>query len=165
MNTTCEVPLHAEHDNSRRDARVGLLSSTSFEEMGRRLGDFFRSSNVYNLWPFADIGTFVPKVEIAEDEGFIRVDAELPGIDEKDIDITLTGDTLTIKGEKRENLNRSREELFCSERSYGTFSRKIPIPRVVDLDRVEASYHNGVLHINLPKLEGQNISRKVEVHY
>ncbi len=165
MNTECTVPLHAGEENSRSSSRIGLHSSKSFEEMGRRLGDFFRGSNMYNLWTFAETGTFVPRVEVAEDEGSIRVDAELPGIDEKDIDITLTGDTLTIKGEKRVNLERSSEEFFCTERTYGTFSRKIQIPREVDLDRVEANYRNGVLHISLPKLEGHKIPRKVEVRY
>jgi HSP20 family protein len=132
--------------------------------MGRRFGDFFRGSNAYNLWPFADTETFVPRVEVVEDENSIRVDAELPGIDEKDIDITLTSDTLTIKGEKKEAQDRSSEAVFCTERAYGTFSRVISIPRMVDMDRVEARYRNGVLHISLPKLESHKISRRVEVH-
>jgi HSP20 family protein len=164
MNTTCTVPLQAEQGNIHSN-RTGLFRPRAFEELGRRLGDFFRGSNFYSLWTFADLETFVPKVEIAEDESSIRVDAELPGIDEKDIDITLTTDTLTIRGEKREHTEGKNEEIFCTERSYGTFSRMIPLSKVVDMERVEASYRNGVLHISLPKLGSERVYRKVEVQH
>ena len=167
MFTNCSVPLrHGQKDIGSTHAR-GSLYSRSFEDMGRVLSDFFRGANRFSLWPFSEVesyGSFSPRVEVAEDEKYIHVDAELPGIDEKDIDITLTGRTLTIKGEKKEELaHQEDEEIYCTERSYGSFSRVISIPKDVDMDKVDASYRNGVLHVSLLKLESGKSYRKVEV--
>jgi HSP20 family protein len=167
MYTTCSVPLRGEHKNIGLSRGRSVFSGRSFEEMGRVLSDFFRGVNKYSLWQFSEgesYGSFSPRVEVAEDERYIHVDAEIPGIDEKDIDITLTSDTLTIRGEKKEDLShKEEEEIHCTERYFGSFSRVISIPKDVDMDKVDASYHNGVLHISLPKIEGGRSFRKVEV--
>jgi HSP20 family protein len=162
MYTSCAVPSRRE---LQKNVSMGPLRS-SLDEMSRVLGDFFRGENRYSLWPFSNVssfGSFSPRVEIIEDDSHIRVDAEIPGIDEKDIDITLTSDAITIRGEKKTELEHSEESVYCSERSYGSFSRVIAIPKGVDPERVDASYHNGVLHISLAKLEGGKGMKKIQV--
>ena len=81
----------------------------------------------------------------------IKVSAELPGMDEKDIDVSLTRDTLTIKGEKKEEKEDTGKDYYKMERSYGSFTRSIPLPVEVDTDKVQATFKKGVLEITLPK--------------
>jgi HSP20 family protein len=72
-------------------------------------------------------------------------------MNEKDIDLSVSGDTLTIKGEKKEEKEDKRKDYYYSERSYGSFSRSIPLSRQVEVDKVTASFKNGVLTLTLPK--------------
>lgn len=136
-----------------------ILPSRLVDEMGRIL-------RRYNLWPSKQVetyGLFIPQVEIIENDNNIHVDAELPGVERKDIDITLTSDTLIISGEKKEEFRHSAEDVCCTERSFGLFSRTIPLPDSVDVNRAEAVYQNGVLCINLPKLEGETVAKKIPI--
>jgi HSP20 family protein len=122
----------------------------------------------YNLWPSRGMetyGSFVPQVEVIENDKNIHVDAELPGVEEKDIDVTLTPDTLTISGDKKVEFKHSAEDVCCTERSFGSFSRTIPLPDSVDVNKAEAVYHNGVLCINLPKLEGEMATKKIPIKH
>jgi len=119
------------------------------DEMNRLFDSFFRG---FDLEPF-DVqgGMFSPKVDVVETETEIRVSAELPGMDEKDIDVSLTKDALTIKGEKKVEKNESDKDYYRMERSYGSFSRTIPLPVQVDPDQVSAEFRKGVLTVVLPK--------------
>jgi HSP20 family protein len=94
-----------------------------------------------------------PTLDITETKSDLIVKAELPGIDPKEIDISLTGDTLTIKGEKQQEKEEKEENYYRIERSYGIFSRTIKLPMSVQNDRIKASYQHGVLKITLPKSE------------
>ena len=98
-------------------------------------------------------GVLAPRVDIAEDDAGVTLTSELPGVDEKDIDIVLCGDQLTIKGEKRSEHEHEAggPTLHRVERSYGAFQRAITIPYDVDPDRVSAQFKSGVLKITLPK--------------
>ena len=80
------------------------------------------------------------------------VKAEVPGIDPDDINISLTGDTLTIKGEKKQE-GEGEESYRLTERNYGTFTRSVRIPGEVQSDKISATYNNGILKIVLPKSE------------
>ena len=95
------------------------------------------------------------KIDVAESKDAIEVTAELPGVDEKDVDVTLADDVLTIRGEKKsEREERDKEKNWhVVERSYGSFSRAIPLPFEADPTKVEAKFDNGVLRIHLPKPE------------
>jgi len=77
--------------------------------------------------------------------------AELPGMKEEDIDISVVGDTLTIKGERKAETEVKDEDYYCCERSYGTFTRSIGLPSTVDAKKIEASFEGGVLEVSLPK--------------
>jgi HSP20 family protein len=94
-----------------------------------------------------------PTLDISETKSDLIVKAELPGIDPKEIDISLTGDTLTIKGEKQQEKEEKEENYYRIERSYGIFSRTIKLPVSVQNNKIKASYQHGVLKITLPKSE------------
>jgi HSP20 family molecular chaperone IbpA len=92
----------------------------------------------------------------------IIVKAELPGVDPKGVDISISGDNLTIKGEKTEEKEEKGKHFHRVERSYGSFSRTISLPKSVNIDAVRAEYKNGILEINLPKIEEAK-AKKIEV--
>jgi len=115
-------------------------------EMNRLFDETFRSDDTPSL--FGRLPSW-PNLEIAETEKELRVAAELPGLDEKDVEVLLAEDVLTIRGEKKSEVE-DKERQF-SERIYGRFERQIPLGTEVDADKVEASFQNGVLTVTLPK--------------
>ena len=122
-------------------------------QMNKVFDDFFGG---FDLSPWAPLErrlaiSFTPHVDVSETDKEIKVSAELPGMDEKDIDVSLTRDTLTIKGEKKEEKEDKGKDYYKMERSYGTFTRSIPLPAEVDTDKVQATFKKGVLEITLPK--------------
>jgi HSP20 family protein len=94
-----------------------------------------------------------PRVDVAETDKAIEVSAELPGIEEKDIEVSLSGDLLTIKGEKKAEKEERLLNYHISERAYGAFNRSIPLPAGIDADAVTAAFKNGVLTITIPKTQ------------
>jgi len=98
-------------------------------------------------------GNVVPAVNIYEDEHTINIEAELPGIEEKDIDISLENNVLTISGERKLENEEKKENFHRIERSYGRFTRSFTVPPGVDSDNVNAVFNNGVLKITLNKKE------------
>ena len=97
-------------------------------------------------------GDFLPKIELEETESQYHVSAELPGMDQKDINITLRDNNLIIEGEKKSETKNEGKGFFNSEFSYGNFFRSIALEREVDPQKVEATYVNGVLKVKLDKL-------------
>lgn len=103
-----------------------------------------------------------PAIDITEDDKAYRVTAELPGMNEKDIEVVVSGDRLTLRGEKRQERQDANKHL--SERSYGMFQRSFTLPEAIDRERIEAGFNNGVLTLTLPKTEqAARQSRKIEV--
>ncbi len=96
---------------------------------------------------------FTPAVNIAENENEITLTAEIPGMDKNDLDVTLTGDTLTIKGEKKAEHEEKSDNFHRIERSYGSFTRSFSLPCEVQQDKIDANYKDGVLTLKLPKSE------------
>jgi HSP20 family protein len=88
---------------------------------------------------------------VFEKDNKLVVKAEIPGMKEEDIDVSVVGDTLTIKGERKAETEVKDEDYYRCERSYGSFFRSIPLPSAVDANKIEASYENGVLEVTLPK--------------
>jgi HSP20 family protein len=106
----------------------------------------------------------VPAVDVAEDDKAYHITAELPGLNEKDIEVNLSGDTLTISGEKREEREEKDKSYHFSERRYGSFRRSFTVPQGVDRNKVEASFKNGVLALTLPKTpDAVRQQKKIEV--
>ncbi len=106
----------------------------------------------------------VPAVEVSEDETSYRIAAELPGMSEKDVEVTLADDTLMIKGEKRQEKEDKQKNYYFSERSYGSFQRAFTVPEGIDRDKIGAEFTKGVLTVILPKTaEAQKQQKKIEV--
>ena len=107
----------------------------------------------------------MPKIDISETDLALEVSAELPGVDEKDIDVTLSDNVLTIKGEKKAETKTDDENYHVVERSYGSFQRSLRVPFDADADKIEAKFENGVLKVTLPKPpEVEAKTRKIPVH-
>ncbi len=119
------------------------------QEMNTLFDNFFRG---FDLEPIAGrFGTFSPNIDVKESDKDISVTAELPGMDDKDIDVSLTKDSLTIKGEKKEEKEEKGKDYYRMERSFGSFSRTIPLPVEIDMDKVKAEFKKGLLTVTLPK--------------
>ena len=119
-------------------------------EMNRMFEDFF--SHPFNF-PATSQAFQVPMaIDLKEDDKTITVTAELPGVDGKDVQISVHDDVLEIKGHKSEEKKRDEENLHVVERSYGSFARRVLLPAEVDSDHAEARMDKGVLTLKLPKL-------------
>jgi len=119
-------------------------------EMDRLWEEFFGPGR-RALEPFTPM--WAPAVDVAESADKVTIKAEVPGIDVKDLEISLVGDLLTIKGEKKAEKEEKGESYHLVERSYGSFSRSIRLPAPVDPDKIEATYKDGVLTVTCPKKE------------
>jgi HSP20 family protein len=98
-------------------------------------------------------GRFTPALDVEETEDNITVSAEVPGMDKNDIEITVTNGVLTLRGEKREETEEGEGQYHRVERRYGRFERAIPLPDYADQENIDATYHNGVLTLDIPKTE------------
>ncbi len=123
-------------------------------EMNRVFDNFFKD---FDLSPFETkgdgFGKYNPSIDVKENEKEITITAELPGMEEKDFELLMTEDALTIKGEKREDKEDKGKDYYRMERHYGYFNRVIPLPDGIETKNVDANFKNGVLKITLPKTE------------
>ena len=118
-------------------------------EMDRLWDDYFGPGR-RALQPMAE---WAPAVDVSETGDRIVIKAEVPGIEVKDIDISLSGDVLTIKGEKKSEREETKENYHLVERSCGSFFRSLKLPAAVEVDKIEAIYEKGVLTVTCPKKE------------
>lgn len=115
--------------------------------------------------PFGDMlerRTLEPTIDVSETDNEITVRAEVPGIDPKDIDVSLTGQTLVISGEKTESREKKDENFFHSERRFGSFRRTVTLPVGVNTEQVSAEHKNGLLTIKLKKRESA-VAKRITV--
>ncbi len=151
------IPWNRGREVSTRRGENADPFLTLHREMNRLFDDVLRG---FDLAPFGAADPFFdrtaglaadwPRVEVGETDKEIKVTAELPGMDEKDVDVALSGGALVIRGEKKSE-TEDKERRF-SERSYGSFERRIPVDDIEE-DKVSASFKNGVLTVVLPKIE------------
>ncbi len=112
-------------------------------------------------WPW---GAGEARSDVVETKDAVEVSIELPGMEMKDIEVTVTDDMLTVKGEKKVERQEDKKGYYLSERSYGAIYRTIPLPPGVDGEKAEASFKNGVLKIRLPQTpEAQARVKRIEV--
>lgn len=130
------------------------------QEVDRLMENFFGGFDTRHFGRRSD--AFVPQVDVVDTDKEIKVSAELPGLDEKDIEVSLTREGLTIRGEKKEEKEERGKDYYRSERSYGSFTRTIPLPVEIDAEKVAASFKKGVLTVKLPKTK-QAISETKKV--
>lgn len=128
------------------------------DEMSDVFGRFFED------WPLAGPrhGAWWPVLDVAEQENAFVVKVELPGMKSEDIDISVHDNLLTISGEKKESMEQKSENCYHVERRYGSFRREIALPSGIDADKVQASCHDGVLTVTVPKSE-QAKPKRIEV--
>jgi HSP20 family protein len=119
-------------------------------DMNRVFDDFFRGGRFPT---FSRERLFEPSIDVKETDTEYKIEAELPGMDDKDIDISISQGRLVIKGEKQHEHEEKKGSYHRVERSFGQFERQVPLPGDVDVDKVDASFKKGVLNISLPKTE------------
>ena len=146
----------------------------SFETWRNEMEHFFddalkREAFGYGLFDRFSLGRTglsgnIPKIDIAEKDGEYEISAELPGMDEKDVEVTCSNGGLLIKGEKKEESEEKKKDYFLSERRYGAFERYFTIPDGVDATKISADFKKGVLTVTLPKtVEAKSQKRKIPV--
>lgn len=149
MNMRDLIPWGRNHQATpSRYREEGDPFMTLHREMNRLFDDVFRS---FDMAPFGALGRLAawPSVEVVESDKDVRISAELPGLDEKDVEVLMGEGVLTIRGEKKSEVE-DKERAF-SERSYGRFERRIPLSWEVQEDKIDAAFRNGVLTVTLPK--------------
>ncbi len=126
---------------------------------------FSRSSfEIEPRWRSLSTLGMMPAVDVAETDKGYEVQAELPGIDEKNVEVKISDGVLTIKGEKQEEKEEKKKDYYLSERSFGSFQRTFQIPNEVDIDKIEANFKKGVLTVTLPKsMEARKAEKKITV--
>lgn len=134
-------------------------------EMDRMSDGFVNDFAGSSLRPFAgDWNGLTPALDVAETDKEMVVKAELPGLDEKDFEVTLSGDVLTIKGEKKAEHEEKYGDSYYMERRFGSFSRSLRLPFEAKDEAVEAMYEKGVLTVRIPKpAEVQRAVRRIQV--
>jgi HSP20 family protein len=111
-----------------------------------------------------EVGGFTPRLDLAEDETKVYVNAEVPGVAKESIKLSIQENILTVKGEKKKDLANEKVNLFRAERLFGAFSRSIELPVEVDIDNISARLENGVLFIQLTKVQKANKERTIEIN-
>jgi len=133
-----------------------------FDEFGRGWPSVGRS--LFAAEPLWQRGLAVPAVDVTEDEKAYEVTAELPGMDEKNIEVKVSDGSLTIKGEKKEEKEEKKKDYYLHERHFGSFQRSFALPKGVDANKIEAAFKKGILTVTLPKsAEAQKSQKKIEV--
>lgn len=137
------------------------------DEMNKLFGDFFSEASMPSWWRGGELSSALavsPALDISESDKEFKVTTELPGMDIKDVQITVADGYVTIKGEKKQEEKEEREGYFRQERSYGSFQRVVALPDNANFDKAEANMKNGVLTIAVPKKAGaQSKERKLEI--
>jgi len=128
------------------------LFPSLYGDMGRLFNEMTRDfwGQVF-LGEESELSAFSPNVDLVEDDRAYRVSVELPGMTEKDINLSLKEGTLTIRGEKKSEVKKEEDNVYRMECSYGSFQRNIPLRSEIDEEKIEATFDKGLLKITLPK--------------
>jgi HSP20 family protein len=170
-----KLPVETEAATSTAPAREGWGPLDTLRREVDRLFDDFGSPG----WPFAprralagrselpwpafEAWRMAPAVDLVEKDGEWELTAELPGLDETDIEISVANGALTLRGRKEQSKEEVRKEYHVSERRYGAFQRSFRLPEGVDADRIAATFGKGVLTLSLPKTAEAKMAKKIAV--
>jgi len=139
-----------------------LVKFNPFKELeliNEKIKSFFNDlpTTFTSDWPM----NYYPKVDISESDKAIYLNVELPGVDKKDVKVTLQDNVLTIEGEKKSEIKDEKKNYLRFERSYGSFCRSFVLPVEVNADEIKAKFENGILSIEAPKKEPTPINKKL----
>jgi HSP20 family protein len=148
-----------------------------FESLHREIDRLFDDFGMSFRWPFgrslfAAEPLFrrelsrpkMPAVDVVESDNGYEITADLPGMEEKNIEVKVTDGVLTMKGERQEEKEEKKKDYYLHERSFGSFQRSFELPESVDADKIEATFKKGVLTVKLPKKsEAQKPTKKIEI--
>lgn len=151
MNLKSLIPIGKDRTMTAREANPFTALQ---REIDRLFDDFARGFGAFPSWPTLTTGRaadLMPSMDVTENEKEIEITTELPGLDEKDVQINLADNILTITGEKKEEKEEKDKNYRMVERSYGSFSRTLELPEGIDADAVKASMTKGVLKVTVPK--------------
>jgi HSP20 family protein len=169
-----KIPAKPEEKGSARAMAEWRPLVNLRREIDRLFEDFpfgpWRSSvgrSVFDVEPFWR-GEFgfgkAPAVDVVEHDKEYEITAELPGMNEQDVDVQFADGVLTVKGEKKEEKEEKKKDYYLSERRFGSFQRSFQVPDGVDVDKIDASFKNGVLTVVLPKsAEAQKRGKKIAI--
>lgn len=122
-----------------------------FNEIEKEFNSLFRWPVMKTLYSPQSEDTFIPSLEVKEKKDKFIVKAELPGMEKEDVNVSIDGNLLTIRGERKQEKEEKEEGFYRSEIRYGSFQRTIELTNEVDRENVKAAYKNGVLKLTLPK--------------
>jgi HSP20 family protein len=143
--------------------RPRLMARAPFRELARLEREMEDMFGRLPAWPWGEPERgWAPAVDLIDHKDELVLRADLPGLEEKDIEVTVQDGSLVIRGERKEEKEEKKEDYYCSERTYGMFARTLPLPTGVDADRVKATFKNGVLEVHLPKA-AEAKGRRIEV--
>jgi HSP20 family protein len=159
------IPKRASRGGIRPRSEYDDVFGSFHREMDRLFNRFLGG---FDLEPTRDMqlleGEFMPSVDITENDKEITVTAELPGMSDKDISVTVSKNELTIKGEKKEETEDKGKDYYQMERRFGSFCRVVPLTSEVDENKTDAEFKKGVLTIRMPKTaEARRAAKKVTV--
>jgi len=141
--------------------RWGLARGT-FQELERDMEDVF--SRFFRPWPrlAGEMRGWAPAVDMVDRKDEIVLRADLPGLDQKDVEMTVEDGTMTIRGERKEDKEAKDDDYYACERWTGAFSRSVALPPGIDAERVRATFRNGVLEVHFPKTKEAK-AKKIEI--
>jgi HSP20 family protein len=155
MNLRSLIPIGRDRNVVRRG------SNDPFTALQREIDHLFQDFT--RGWPaFGTTSELTPSMDVTETDKEIEITAELPGLEEKDVQVNVADNILTIKGEKRAEKKEKDKNYRLFERSYGSFSRTLELPAGVDPDAIKANISNGVLKVTVPKPAPAQV-KKVEI--
>jgi HSP20 family protein len=157
----------AKKDQGALVQREEMQPVSPFAEMDKYFENFFRNPFALLNSPLMSPGfpkgaDMVPSVDIFEDGDEVVVKADIPGVKKDDIDVTITENSLTISGERKQEKKVKEKDFHRIERSYGSFSRSFRLPENVNGDKAKAEFKNGVLEIRLPKVK-ESKQKKISI--
>ena len=166
-----ETKLPVKKEPAAPSPYSGFFDWHPFDALRRQIDRVFEEfplrKSVTEFEPFERFlagGPATPPVDLVEKDKAYEITAELPGLDDKNVEIKLSNGVLTISGEKKEEKEEKEEGYYFSERRYGSFKRAFRLPEGVDADKIEASFDKGVLTIRLPKTpEAQKAEKKIAI--
>jgi HSP20 family protein len=162
MNTRSMAPSTAPSSNGGSRMAVPTLLGSLHREIDRLIDDFARGN--FSMMTHAQ-ANLVPQIDVAETDNEIEITVELPGLERKDVEISVEDDMLTIRGEKKIETKENeadKKNYHVSERSYGVFLRMVQLPAGVDPASIQATMSNGVLKLTIPK-PAKAEPKKIEV--